>query len=171
MKICVRYNEVGKGQSPMNEFEMSRYITETFVGVDVVVEAGNSFFFYNPDPSILPDHMFPWVTLMTNDVNDQFSNLDRPSIYRLNIGVSKATFQTLFGSSKRSVGKDSTEQGEAVFSGYDFTALDRVMPHPVYGKMYWVCVLNPRDATLETTVRPLLDEAYAMAANKYSSRR
>ena len=155
----------------MNEFEMSRYISETFAGVDAVVEAGNSFFFYNPDSSIPPDHMFPWVTLMINDINDPFSNLDRPSIYRLNIGVSKATFQTLFGSGKRSADKDSAEQGEAAFTGYDFTALDRVMPHPVYGKMHWVCVLSPSDATLEITVRPLLDEAYGMAVSKYNKRR
>lgn len=153
----------------MNEFEMSRFITDTFAGVDVVVEAGNSFFFYNPDPGIPPDHMFPWVTLMTNDINDQFSNLDRPSVYRLNIGVSKATFQALFGADKRSANTD--QQGEAAFSGYDFTALDRVMPHPVYGKMHWVCVLNPTDAALKTTVRPLLDEAYATTVNKYSKRR
>ena len=155
----------------MNEFEMSRYISETFAGVDVVVEAGNSFFFYNPDPSIPPDHLFPWVTLMTNDINDQFSNLNRSSAYRLNIGVSKATFQTLFGSGKRSANTDRAGQAEAAFSGYDFMALDQVMPHPVYGKMHWVCVLNPGDATIETTVRPLLDEAYAMAGNKYNNRR
>ena len=41
---------------------------------------------------------------MTNDINDQFSNLDRSSVYRLNIGVSKATFQALFGSGKRYFG-------------------------------------------------------------------
>lgn len=154
----------------MNEFEMSRYISETFAGVDVVVAADNSFFFYNPDPNIPPDHMFPWVTLMTNDINDPFSNLNRSSVYRLNIGVSKATFQALFGAGKRSTNMYHAEQGEAVFNGYNFTALDQVMPHPVYGKMYWVCVLNPGDETLETTVRLLLDEAYAMAGNTYSKR-
>jgi len=155
----------------MNELEMSRYIADTFAGVDITVEAGNSFFFYNPDATIPPDHMFPWATLMINDVNDAFSDLDRPSIYRLNIGVSKATFQSLFGAEKPSTSIEQTAQGEPVFSGYDYTALDQVMPHPVYGKMYWVCVLNPTEATLETAVRPLLDEAYAMARAKYSKRR
>lgn len=153
----------------MNELEMSRYIPETFEGVDSVVEAGNHFFFYNPDPAVPPDHMFPWATLMVNDVNDTFSSLDRPSIYRLNISVSKATFQSLFGTEKPRSMKQ-TGQGEPVFGGYDYKALDQVMPHPVYGQMYWVCVLNPRDTTLETVVRPLLDEAYAMAREKYSKR-
>jgi hypothetical protein len=52
-------------------------------------------------------------------------------------------------------------------SGYDFTALDQVMPHPIYGRMYWVCVLNPRDETFETKVQPLLVEAYELAVSKY----
>ena len=43
--------------------------------------------------------------------------------------------------------------------GYDYTALDRIMPHPVYGKMYWICVLNPSAKTFET-VRGLLAEAF-----------
>ena len=39
-----------------------------------------------------------------------------------------------------------------IHGGHDFTALDRIMPHPVYGKMYWVCVLNPSDETFRTFV-------------------
>ncbi len=155
----------------MNEIEMSRYITEVFAGVDVVVEAGNSFFFYNPDPTLPPDHMFPWITLMTNDVNDQFSNLDRPAVYRLNIGISKVTFQALLGPGKQLAESDGAEPGEEALGGYDFTAPDRVMPHPVYGKMHWVCVLNPSDETLQATVRPLMDEAYAIAVTRYKKRR
>ena len=136
----------------MNEADTSRYITKRFEGVDSVIVSDNSFFFYNPDADVPPDHRFPFVTLMTNDLNDQFSNLDRPSVFRLNIGVSKQTFRSLFG--------------EATDSP-DFTALDQVMPHPVYGRMYWVCILNPGDETFETKVRPLLVEAYNMAVSKY----
>ncbi len=71
---------------------ISRYITETFEGVDVVVDSSNSFF-YNPDRNVPPDHRFPFVTLVTSDLYDQFSNLNRPSIFRLNIG--KQTFRSL----------------------------------------------------------------------------
>jgi Family of unknown function (DUF6194) len=53
--------------------------------------------------------------------------------------------------------------------GYDFTTLDRIMPHPVYGKMYWVCVLNPSEATFQA-VRPMLAEAYDSAVRRYSKR-
>jgi Family of unknown function (DUF6194) len=154
----------------MNEIEMSQYITDTFSGVDVVVESGNSFFFYNPDPNVPPDHMFPWVTLMVNDVNDPFSNLNRPSIYRLNIGISKSTFGGLFDISEQP-GNTIEEQAEtSMVAGYDFTVLDQVMPHPVYGRMYWICVLNPSDENFQKIIHPLMDEAYAMAVRKYNKR-
>jgi hypothetical protein len=142
----------------MNEVQMSQYVTETFEGVDFVVASGDTFFFYNPDSNVPPDHKFPFVTLVTSDINDQFSNLNRPGIFRLNIGVSKQTFRSLFGdpASVRNELRD-----------YDFTALDQLMPHPVYGHMCWVCVLNPTDETFETKVRPLLVEAYEMAVDRY----
>lgn len=152
----------------MNEAEISGYLTGTLPGVDVVVaDWGDSFFFYNPDPNVPPDHRFPFVTLVTSDYNDQFSNLNRPSVFRLNIGVSKQTFTALFGKPVLPSDKDNTAESEANDSDYDFTALDQVMPHPVYGRMYWLCILNPGDETFETKVRPLIAEAYEMAVSKY----
>jgi len=151
----------------VNEADISRYVTEAFEGVDVVVDAGNSFFFYNPDRNVPPDHRFPFVTLVTSDLYDQFSNLNRPSVFRLNIGIGKQTFRSLFGDPAQSSGRDSAQISGENASDYDFTALDQVMPHPVYGRMYWVCVLNPGDETFETKVRPLLVEAYELAVSKY----
>ncbi len=130
----------------MEADSIRQYITETFAGVDVVDKSGTSFFFYDPD------HMFPFATLTTNDDNDQASNLNREGVFRLNVGVSKQTFQSLFGSAS----------GEG---RHDFTALDLIMPHPVYGKMYWVCVLNPSAATFEA-VKTFLAEGYDMAVRK-----
>jgi hypothetical protein len=49
--------------------------------------------------------------------------------------------------------------GSGSAANWDFTALDTLMPHPVYGRMHWVCVLNPRKGTFET-IKPLLAEAY-----------
>ena len=150
----------------MNETEMSRYIIEKFEGVDVVVASGDSFFFYNPDSNVPPDHKFPFVTLVTSDINDQFSDLNRPSVFRLNIGVSKETFRSLFGEPKLPrYGANAIESDDD--SDYDFTVLNQLMPHPVYGRMYWVCVLNPSDETFETKVLPLLTEAYEQAVSKY----
>ena len=149
----------------MNDVEMSQYITNTFKGVDVVVDSDNSFFFYNPNSSVPPDHKFPFVTLMTNDLNDPFSDLSRRSLWRLNIGVSKQTFRSLFG--ELPSGSDDTAESSGDEGGYDFTAVDRVMPHPVYGRMYWVCVVSPGSEIFDTKVQPLLTEAYEMAVSKY----
>ncbi len=152
----------------MNEAQISQYLTETFEGVDFVTDSGNSFFFfYNPDRNVPPDHRFPFVTLVTSDIYDQFSNLNRPSVFRLNIGIGKQTFRSLFDEPSPPSDRDSAEIGVENASGYDFTALDQVMPHPVYGRMFWVCVLNPSDKTFETKVRQLLAEAYDMAVSKY----
>ena len=152
----------------MNDAEISRYITDTFEGVDAVVDSGTSFFFYNPDSSLPPDHRFPFVTIVTSDIYDQFSNLNRPSVFRLNIGIGKQTFGSLFGEPLRPSSRESAAESGENSSDYDFTALDQLMPHPVYGRMYWVCVLNPSDDTLETKVRPLLAEAYELAVSKYN---
>jgi Family of unknown function (DUF6194) len=137
----------------MNETSIREYIVQTFAGVDVVEAAGSSYFFYDPD------HKHPFATLVTTDEHDQASDLSRPSVFRLNIGVSKQTFQSLFGSDSAPTG-----EGEAG-GGYDFTEMDRIMPHPVYGKMYWVCVLNPGAVTSES-VQKMLAEAYEMAVRK-----
>ena len=125
----------------MDEAAIRRYITAAFAGVAVVAASGGTFFFYDPR------RKFPFATLTTGDEYDPFSGLNRAGVFRLNVGVSKQTFQSLFGTTE----------------GHDFTAPDRIMPHPVYGKMYWVCVLNPSEATFEQ-IKPMLAEAYQLAA-------
>src|SRR5512142_3393685 len=99
----------------MDESAIARYITDTFEGVETEVNLGYTFFFYGPD------HKFPFATIAsTGNEPEQISKLDRPGVFRLNIGVSKQTFQALFG----------TDQVDV--SAYDFTALDQIMPHPDY---------------------------------------
>ncbi len=137
----------------MSETSIREYITRTFADVDVVEAMGASFFSHGPD------QRFPFATIVTGDEHDQASNLSRPSVFRLNVGVSKQTFQSLFGSGSADSAEGETE------GGYDFTALDSLMPHPVYGKMYWVCVLNPSEETFKR-VQELLREAYDMAVRK-----
>lgn len=137
----------------MDEASIIEYITTAFDDVNSVNSDGNSFFFYGSNDK--NDHKFPFVTLVTNDSYDQFSNLDRSGVYRLNIGVSKQTFQRLFGENKN-------------FDAFDFTVLDKIIPHPIYGKMYWICVLSPSTETFEI-VKPLLAEAYEADVKKHTS--
>jgi hypothetical protein len=137
----------------MDEPSILQYIADTFAGIQIVPADGNTFFFHDPE------RKFPFATLVTKDDYDNVSNLSRPGVFRLNIGVGRPTFLELF--------PPSAESGEPA---HDFTALDRLMPHPVYGGMFWVCVLNPGDETFEKTVRPLLAEAYDLAVARLARR-
>ena len=92
----------------------------------------------------------------------QASNLNRPSVFRLNIGVSSDTYRMMFGTQPA-----FPRDGGSVNTGHDFTLLDTIMPHPIYASMSWICVLNPSSETFEK-VKPLLAEAYALDAKKHS---
>jgi hypothetical protein len=145
----------------VDQSSISQYITDTFPGVIVVLGAegvaeGDTFFIYDPARNIEPRHQFPFATIVTRDYGefDCASNLNRPGVFRLNIGVSRDTFRSLFGS----------EPAE-----HDFTALDRLLPHPVYAPQFFVCVLNPSAQTFDT-LRPLLAEAYGLAVKRLGSR-
>ena len=148
----------------MDESSIIQYITDAFDGVDVVVASGDAFFFYDPGRALPPDRRLPFATLVTGDRYDSASQLDRPSVFRLNVGVSAETYRSLFGPQPSNPGPSGV-----VDTGHDFTALDQILPHPVYAPMSWVCVLNPSDATFEA-VRPLLAEAYDLAARRYAAR-
>ncbi len=147
----------------MNEASIIQYITDTFEGVNPVDAWGDIFFFYNP-ANVQPDEIY-FATLKSKDDDyDNASNLHRPSIFRLNISLSKTTFLHLFDS------RPSRPSAEgAVDPNVDFTLLDQLLPHPIYGRMYWVCILNPSEATFET-MKPLLAEAYELAVSKYTKR-
>jgi hypothetical protein len=146
-----------KGARRMNETEIIAYITGTFENVEALSANGDTFFMNDPQK------MFPFATLVTSDFNDNFSDLNRPGVYRLNIGPNKATFVSLFGPLPAKKAEDGP------LPGYDYTALDTLLPHPVYGRMYWISVLNPSRATFENRVKPLLAEAYALSANRYAN--
>lgn len=132
----------------LDERGITDYILNTFDGVKSMQNFGYTFFFYGAE------HMLPFATIAaTGNEYERISQLDRPGVFRLNLGVSKATFQALFGTDKVDV------------STYDFTALDTMMPHPDYAAQSFICVLNPSDATFQT-LQPLLAEAYGLAVKR-----
>lgn len=152
----------------MDQEAIIHYVTVTFTGIEVVrptdgAGAGDTFFFYDPQHDLDPKRRLPFATIVTKDYGDfdHASQLNRPEVFRLNIGVSRDTFRALFGYAP---GEDDTKG-----TAYDFAALDRLMPHPVYTPQSWVCVLNPSPATFEA-VKPLLAEAYAIVATRYARR-
>jgi hypothetical protein len=132
----------------MDESAMADYITRTFPDVETSTAFGYTFFFYGSD------HLLPFATMASSDNEyDRVSDLDRPGVYRLNVGVSRETFASLFGAPKVDVGD------------YDFTALDMIMPHPEYAAQHFICVLSPSEATFER-LRPMLAEAYEIAKRR-----
>ena len=134
----------------MDESSMVAYITKTFPDVETTNAFGYTFFFYRSE------RVLPFATLIASDQEyDRFSNLDRPGVFRLNIGISRQTFQSLFGAATVDV------------NSYDFTALDVIMPHPEYAKQHFVCVLSPGEATFDR-VRALLAEAYEIAVQRFT---
>lgn len=137
----------------IDESFITNYITSTFEDVETSVNLGYTFFFYRDD------QMHAFATIASNgNTYERISNLDRPGVYRLNVGVSKQTFQALFGRPKIDI------------STYDFTALDQLMPHPDYSSQSFLCVLSPSEATF-ARLRPLLAEAYDIAVKRYYKRK
>ncbi len=137
----------------MDENGIVDYIINAFAGVETEHNFGYMFFFYGAD------HMLPFATIANEDNEyDRVSQLDRPGVYRLNIGVRRSTFQALFGTDKVDV------------SDYDFTALDTLMPHPDYAAQSFLCVLSPSDSTFQT-LQPLLAEAYELAVERATRRK
>lgn len=135
----------------MNESAVVDYIMKTFSEVETTTAFGYTFFFYRSERKL------PFATLISSDQDyDRISNLDRPGVFRLNIGISRQTFQSLFGTAKVDV------------NSYDFTALDVLMPHPEYAKQHFICVLSPSEATFER-IRLLLAESYDIAVRRYTS--
>lgn len=125
---------------------VTQYIADTFPGVDIVTAMGATFFSLDPEK-----HWPNFATIVTTDEHDMGtpSNLTaRPDVFRLNIGVSRETFDRLVG--------EVTDP--------DFAALDRLLPHPVYAKQHWVSILNASAATWESVVKRLLAEAHERIA-------
>jgi hypothetical protein len=117
-------------------------ITGRYAGVAVANAMNASFFSLNAKS--WPN----FATIVTTDEHDAASDLSRPGRFRLNIGVGSATFARLVGGAAEP----------------DFTAADRLLPHPVYAAQQWVCIVNPSAATLEMVVLPLVDEAHERLA-------
>jgi len=126
-------------------------ILAAFPGTRIVEGNGDFFAIYDPDGNYEQYPRHGWATIVTSDAYDSASNLDRPGVYRLNVGLSRSRFREVIDPTAR----------------YDATAIDVIVPHPVYGGQNWVCVLNP-DRTWPT-VQELLEEAHAFATRKYEN--
>ena len=119
---------------------------------------GDTFLYYAPDGQ-MPQHTQPYATIVTKDYpDDERSGLGRPGAFRVNIAAAKATFRELIGCDPR----ETTD-------GHDYAASDTIVPHPVYGRLGWVAIVNPGPAT-QGLVRELLAGAHDAARSRFDRR-
>jgi hypothetical protein len=124
------------------------FITETLPGVvvDTADEASGAPEIAWGDTFVYTagNQRMPFATIVIKDYPgfDTESNLDRPGVFRLNIGVGKARFSELLG-------HPATVP--------DHTSFDRLLPHPVYAAQGWVSIVNPGPATTELAAALLID--------------
>ncbi len=132
---------------------------------DVVLRQswGETSFFYNPGQVF--EHGAYFATIKPKDgPHDRASNLNRDGLWRLNIGISRKRFKALFGAPPARPAKDRTIDGP-----WDFTTVNSLMPHPVYGWMSWVAVICPTGPTFEAC-HPLIIDAHQRAAARFQQR-
>jgi hypothetical protein len=120
---------------------------------------GDAFFYYAPDGQV-PQHVQPYGTIVTKDYpDDTASRLDEEGRWRVNIHVDRSTFVRLTGEEPRHLARPR-----------DFAAADRINPHPVYGGLGWVAIVNPGERTMNTAIE-LLCEAHQAARLRFERRR
>ena len=141
-------------QSEFNPSEVEAFVAG-LENVEREEAYGYTFYFVGDD------HRLPFVTLADSDNEyDSVSNLNREGVFRINIGVSKATFDALVGD--RAAGAESA-------GAIDYTALNVYLPHPEYARQHFVCILNPVGENAERT-QQLIIEAHALAAGRAAKR-
>jgi len=138
---CIRHDDdmptsIPSGPDPAT---IVTYIQETYPETDTV-EAMNAYFF-----SLDPEKHWPnYATLVTTNEHDDASDLDRPGVFRLNLGVDREAFDRIAAADPEP----------------DYTAFDRLLPHPVYGQQHWIAIVNPSEETFRETVIPLIALAH-----------
>jgi Family of unknown function (DUF6194) len=126
---------------------------------------GERAVFYNPG-RVAPLGIIVAAVKDHDGPNDRRANLSRPDVYRLAFGLDRTTFTELFGD----VPARPPKGGVVATAGYDLTALDELMPHPVYAWMSWVQILNPTTDRIDS-LRGLLTSSLDLARRKWHRRR
>jgi hypothetical protein len=117
---------------------------------------GNGFFYVGPE------RVRPFATIVIRDMPgfDEDSDLDRPDVFRLNIDLGRDEFQRQFGYLPAKFNDHR--------SGIDFTQLDRLMPHPMYGSQAWASIINP--GSRRQDIDQLISQAHGRALQRENRR-
>ena len=127
----------------MNQAEVEAFVA-ALDDVQREENFGYAFFFVGED------HLVPFVSIADSDNDyDSVSNLNHEGVFRINIGVSRASFDALFAN--------------ASSDKIDYSALNIFLPHPEYAKQHFICILNPSGENVEITKKFMI-EAHDLAA-------
>lgn len=107
---------------------------------------GDVFFYYAPD-GVVPKGQ-PFATIVTKDYPGEPSSGLRPGVFRVNV--------------------DAGRRGQPECD--DPTIHGQVLPHPVYGRQGWVCIVQPGLQSLDE-VHTLLRDAHSDAQRRWSKHR
>ncbi len=144
--------------------QILQYCLKNLDGTVLAESWGEKGIFYNPN-GVLKRGVYVLTVKEKDGENDKASGLDREGVFRVNLGVRKNTFLEMFGTVPKRPPK-----GGVVDMPCDFTETDKILPHPVYAWMSWICALNPSEETFEK-LEPLIREAYEYAKEKYAKRK
>lgn len=148
----------------MTPDDILSYCLSNLKDVVLIESWGERGIFYNPNRALKRGVYV--LTVKENDGdNDKGSMLNRDNAYRINVGLRKENFIKQFGYIPKRLAA-----GQIVKMNFDFTAMDVIMPHPIYAWMGWVCVLNPSDKTFED-FKPMIQESYEFAKEKFAKRK
>ena len=149
----------------MDARTIAQWIRAELAGLDIVDTPDTSYYFYDPQRDTPHDKRQPFATIVHSNAHDTASALDRPGVYRLNLGVRRETYREMFGPEPA-----WSTDGSPVATGHDFTRLDTLLPHPVYAPLSWISILSP-SAGSWPRVQELLREAHAKARAEHERRR
>lgn len=144
--------------------EITEEVLKSFPNTTVNKNWGEIGIFYNPN------NMFSkGIYLMTfkekDGENDKSSKLNRGNLYRLNIGITKQEFVNLFQTIPK-----RPNAGETVDTNHDFSEINKIMPHPVYGWMSWICIINPSKEIFYDKLLPFIRVAYKNCIHKHNKK-
>lgn len=106
---------------------------------------GDRFFYYAPD-GVVPSSQ-PFATVVTKDYPSEPSAGLGEGVFRVNVDAGRR------------------DQGEVD----DPSVRDHVLPHPVYGHLGWVAVVQPGEGA-SAELSDLLREAHAVARRRWDRR-
>lgn len=147
----------------ISEEELCSLIIKRYEGIVCNEVYREKTFFYNPD-KILPRGTYVCTIKSQDGPNDKASNLNRKDVYRLSCGLDEDEYFKRFGDKP-----NRPKKGQIIYEDIDFTELDKIMPHPIYAWMGWICVNKPSKDILFHFLE-LMDFSYKKAKQIYDKK-